>query len=193
MVGIRSECWVGLEDLEPALRGYLRGRCRDESEVDDLVQDTLLRAARYRMSLADPGRLRSWILSIASNLLRDHVRRECRLRRAEGSERVLEDLAGSDDPPSPETDEPLWSIGRKAAVGQETALRHVTLAMRGLRARDRHLLRSYYERELGCAESAAECGIAPALVKLRLFRVRRRLARAVRRSLANSPRACRSV
>jgi RNA polymerase sigma factor (sigma-70 family) len=175
-------CWLGLEELEPALRGFLRGRCRDDNEVDDLVQDTLLRAARYRPSLEDPSRLRGWTLSIAGNLVRERHRRRFRSGQVEVEEKTLEELAcrdtGRDEP-----GEPLWNLGRGPALGQETVLAHLSKAIRGLQEHDRCLLRAYYGGDGGCAGAGAECGIAPGLVKVRLFRARRRLERAMRRTL----------
>ena len=65
----------------------------------------------------------------------------------------------------------------------EDLISHMSVALGTLRAEDRRVLRSYYEGEQDCQATALECGIAPNLVKVRLFRARRRLERAVRRRL----------
>jgi RNA polymerase sigma-70 factor (ECF subfamily) len=170
----------------------LRARCRDDHEVDDLVQDTLLRAARYRPSLADPERLRGWTLSIAGNVLRDHMRREGRWSRTESEDSPLEELVGRDEPPG-HGEDPVWTLAPDTAVGQETVLRHLEAAVGELGARDRCLLVAYYGGEGGCTDAGSACGIAPELVKVRLFRARRRLERALRRSLATLPLARRGA
>jgi DNA-directed RNA polymerase specialized sigma24 family protein len=67
--------WSGLEELRPSLQRLLARRCRDAAELDDVVQETLLRAARYRAKLSERERLRGWAMRIAINVLRDRVRR----------------------------------------------------------------------------------------------------------------------
>ena len=180
--------WGGLEKLEPCLRAYLKRRCRDRSEVDDVVQETLLRAARYRGSLTDLGRMRGWAMRIAGNVLRDHIRRECRLRRAELTDEGLGHLVAREPAPGE------GSGARRLRVGSgvhdtEDLISHMTVALGTLRAEDRRVLRSYYEGEQDCRATARECGIAPSLVKVRLFRARRRLERAVRRRLTRGETA----
>ena len=66
----------------------------------------------------------------------------------------------------------------------EDLLSHMTLALESLRVEDRRVLRSYYAGDQNCRATAQECGIAPSLVKVRLFRARRRLTRALRRRIA---------
>jgi len=184
-MGERGVCWKGLQELEPAVRGFLARRCRDASEVDDVVQETLLRAARYRGSLGDPARLRGWLLRIAGNALRDRVRRECRFGRAEVSEEGLEHLAARERPPGLPEEAPLLRVGRRS-VDRDDALDHMRRALRELRDADRQVLGSFYSGSGTCRTTGLECGIAPGLVKVRLFRARRRLARAMQRSLART-------
>lgn len=178
--------WGGLEELEPCLRAYLKRRCRDRSEVDDLLQETLLRAARYGGSLTDRQRVRGWATRIASNVLRDHIRRERRLRRAEVTDEGLNRLVAREHPPGESQVEHRLAVG-SALYDSEDLIPHMTWALETLRAEDRRVLRSYYEGEQDCRATALECGIAPSLVKVRLFRARRRLARAVRRSVTQGP------
>jgi len=175
--------WWGLEELRPAIRRFLAARCRDSSELDDVVQETLLRAARYRENLADCGRLHSWVLRIASNVLRDHVRRSSRASAVQFDEDLGEALPGREPSPArgPQAD---WiSIGDET-VEREVAIAHLLRAFGELRAHDREVLRSYYAGAESCSATATECGLPPALVKVRLFRARRRLEARVRRSIA---------
>ncbi len=78
-----------------ALARFLGGAGADHSELDDLVQETFIRAFRALESWRGEAAFRSWLLSIASNLLKDQYRR----RRG----RVVvsledSDLASTDDP-----------------------------------------------------------------------------------------------
>ena len=175
--------WSGLEELEPCLRAYLKRRCRDRSEVDDVVQETLLRAARYRGSLTDTGRMRGWATRIAGNVLRDHIRRECRLRRTELTDEGLDRLVARESVPGESGEGGDVSRMRVGSGLHDTEdlLSHLSVALEGLRVEDRRVLRSYYEGSQDCRATALECGIAHSLVKVRLFRARRRLAREMRR------------
>lgn len=175
--------WGGLEELEPGLRAYLGRRCRDGSEVDDVVQETLLRAARYRDSIVDLRRLQGWVTRIARNVLSDHIRRECRLRRAEAAEERLPGLVAREVPPGETGELASLYVGRKL-VDTEDLLGHLEAAMGDLRDEDRRALHAYYGGGQDCRGTGAELGIPAALVKVRLFRARRRLARAIRRSVA---------
>ncbi len=62
------------------LRGWFRGHVRDPELVDDLCQETFLRALRGFSRLRDPSRFSSWLYRTAENLLRDHFRRKKRRR-----------------------------------------------------------------------------------------------------------------
>jgi len=177
-----EESWAGLEELRPILRLYLTRRCRDESEIDDVIQEALMRAARYRGSLSDPERLRAWVIRIATNCLRDHLRREGRLPRGEADEEVFERIEGREDVPGELAEELLLSLNG-VIVEREIALRHVLGAMRHLRDADQLVLDSYYGDQRSCAEMARVCEVAPDLVKCRLFRARRRLRRTLRARL----------
>jgi RNA polymerase sigma-70 factor, ECF subfamily len=69
------------------LRRYARALTRDESQAEDLVQDTLVRAYERRGSFRVGNNLRAWLLSILHNTFIDERRR----RKAEGLR--LEQLA----------------------------------------------------------------------------------------------------
>jgi RNA polymerase sigma-70 factor (ECF subfamily) len=57
------------------LRRYARSLTRDESQAEDLVQDTLVRAYEGRSSFRSGGNLRGWLLAILHNTFIDHRRR----------------------------------------------------------------------------------------------------------------------
>jgi len=176
------ETWSGLAELRPVLRRFLLRRCRDDSEAEDIVQETLLRASRYRGGLADPDRLRPWLLRIAANLLRDHVRRERRLPRVEVDQEMFERIEGRERAPG-ETREDLHVQLDGALVERPSALDQLWSAKERLGAPDRTVLDSHYEAGRSCRETAVVCEIPAYLVKVRLFRARKRLQRALRSCL----------
>jgi RNA polymerase sigma-70 factor, ECF subfamily len=53
---------------------FLYGSGADWDDVDDLVQETFFRAFRRLESWRGEASFRSWLLTIASNLLKDHFR-----------------------------------------------------------------------------------------------------------------------
>jgi len=66
------------------LRRYARSLTRDESQAEDLVQDTLVRAYERRSSFRSGGNLRGWLLSILHNTFIDSRRRHAaEARRAQ--------------------------------------------------------------------------------------------------------------
>jgi RNA polymerase sigma-70 factor (ECF subfamily) len=59
----------------PVVAGFLRRRVRDHGLVEDLTSETFARAWRAIGSVRDQGRdVGAWFLTIARNLVRDHVR-----------------------------------------------------------------------------------------------------------------------
>lgn len=178
--------WRELAALEPMVRRYLRRRCRGVCDLDEVVQETLLRAARYRRGLSDDRRLRAWVLRIALNAVADHLRRRLRAPASFGEDfdpdRELYAREGEGAECGEEAPIRLgaWLLER------EDALRLLSQELAQLRAEDRAVLDHYYQRALSCRETADACGIAPDLVKVHLFRARQRLLRAMRKRLALS-------
>lgn len=173
------EKWSGLEPMRPVLRSFLGSRCRDDNEVEDIIQETFIRAARYRAGLLEPGRLRAWLMRIASNVLRDTKRRACSQAcvSLDDSIEIVEDVL----PESCDQEGDAWVHLDGEELDRDTALLHLRSAYRGLKDRDRRVLASYYGGDESCAATARECGISQALVKVRLFRARRRLEKSVKR------------
>lgn len=58
------------------LRRYARSLTRDETQAEDLVQDTVVRAYEGRSSFRSGGNLRGWLLSILHNTFIDDRRRQ---------------------------------------------------------------------------------------------------------------------
>ena len=73
------------------LQRYLCTMTGDVHTADDLVQESLQRALTKIQDLQQPDRFASWLLSIACNTCRNHLRRE--VQRAHGGEERLPDLA----------------------------------------------------------------------------------------------------
>lgn len=63
-----------LAKMEPMLRGYFIKRIGKQTEVDDLVQNTLLRVHRGLEDLEKPGSLKSFAMKAALFELQDYYR-----------------------------------------------------------------------------------------------------------------------
>jgi RNA polymerase sigma-70 factor (ECF subfamily) len=171
--------WGCVEELEPVVRGWVGRRCGDRSEVDDVVQETLLRAARHRWKLGDAERMRGWAVRIARNVLRDRMRRATQARARQSSELEVEAL---DEPVHDSGANMLLSLG-SFVLDHATALRYLARELETLSELDRRLLCSYYAGHRDGERAALECGFPSEQVKVRLFRARRRLRRALMRRL----------
>lgn len=65
--------------LRPALHAFASRFCRSRQEIDDLVQDTLLKALRFRDRFQSGTSLKSWLFTI----MRNHFYSEFHVRKRE--------------------------------------------------------------------------------------------------------------
>jgi len=184
--------WAGLEELRPVLFRHAKKRCRNEAEAEDIIQETFIRAARYRPALNDPARLKAWVLRIASNVHRDLVRREVRYTRAENQDEWLHSIESENlgEGTSGVVAEhgTLGSIGSLGSLEVEMheALHHLPQAFDELPASDREVLKVFYGGSQNCLDLAVHFEITRSLAKVRVFRARKRLIKALRRSIGLS-------
>jgi RNA polymerase sigma-70 factor (ECF subfamily) len=79
--------------LMPNVKRYALALTRNESDADDIVQETYLRAHRYWRSFDSPGDCRRWLLTICRNAFHTVHQREGRSVAVEDDE--LESLAAA--------------------------------------------------------------------------------------------------
>jgi RNA polymerase sigma-70 factor (ECF subfamily) len=87
-----TEAAVPWSEVSAKLKPFLARRV-DAADVDDVLQDVLLRMHRGVRGLAEEERFTSWMYSIARNAIADHGRSRARHPVAAPDER----LAGDDD------------------------------------------------------------------------------------------------
>lgn len=129
----------------------------DDAAADDLCQETLRRAFEHVVQLRDPARLGSWLLSIACNACRTHLRRE--VQRQHRGDAALAELAD----------------GRRSAlsslVRREDAAR-LALAIDRLPILLREAFVLFHVEGLPYAEIAAATDVAEGTLQVRVHRAK---------------------
>jgi RNA polymerase sigma-70 factor (ECF subfamily) len=148
-----------------AVYGYVRFHVASPDEAEDLTAETFFRALRASDRFdADRASVKTWILAIARNAVRDHQRRS--LVRRHVPLASMRDLVS--DHPSPE-ERLLW---------EEEVCRIMT-ALDRLPAGDREIISLRYGSELEPAEVAAALGLRESTARTRLWRALGRLREAL--------------
>ncbi|GAA2864734.1 hypothetical protein Acy02nite_14200 [Actinoplanes cyaneus] len=158
------------------------GRALDgHPDVDDIVQETMLKAIRGLTALRQPDRFRSWLVAIAYRQLQMHLRsRKMTLLR-----RHPEPV----DVPDPASDFAERTASELVVTEQR---RELAEAGRWLDDADRELLALWWQEASGRltrAELAATLGVAPKHASVRVQRMKAQvdLARGVVRALRAKP------
>jgi DNA-directed RNA polymerase specialized sigma24 family protein len=165
--GYDETAWGGLYELRECVRLYLLRLNADENDLEDTIQETFLRAARYRQR-REVRHLRPWVLRIARNVLVDGRRR----RRRAGVP------LASGDPAELERGAETPAIGgvRIAGVWCEPEAAHelVRIGLTRLRRADQALLAGHYLSG-GEAASPTTGRVLHHPSKTRLYRARQKL------------------
>jgi RNA polymerase sigma factor (sigma-70 family) len=152
------------------------------ADVDDVVQETMLRAVDGLAGLRDPASFRSWLVAIAMNQIRG--RWQAHQRETLGGPDAFFDVA------DPRLDFVELTIVRLGLSGQR---REVAEATRWLDADDREVLSLWWLEaagELTRAELAAALDLPPQHAAVRIQRMKNQLetSRVVVRALLATPR-----
>lgn len=143
----REEFARRVQDAEPMLYNVARGILRNPSDCGDVVQEAVLRAWAALPSLRDESKLESWLVRI--------LQRECytalrRRKRETPVERLPEHPASVDSG-------------------------DLHIAMDSLGTEDARLIRMHHEQGYPIHDIAAMLQMEESLVKVRLFRARKKL------------------
>jgi RNA polymerase sigma-70 factor (ECF subfamily) len=145
---------VSLSAEAPRVRSYL-ARLIPRTEVDDLVQETLTRAWRYRAGFDSGKELGPWLRATALRVALDHRARKQREPATAGLEQ-----------------EPV-----ARPVDSADELEEVGALLARLDATEREVLVRFHRLGHGVAEIAAALRLPVGTVKSHLHRARRKLAR----------------
>ena len=176
--------------LDSLLAGYLPliynivGRALSgHADVDDVVQETMLRAVRGLSGLRDPAAFRSWLVAVAIRQMREHYRARQAAPVAELGDEVAD----------PAADFVELTIVRLGLSGQRAETAQAT---RWLDPGDRELLALWWLEaagELDRGDLVAALGLPASHVAVRVARMKEQLttSRLVVRALNADPRCAR--
>ncbi len=138
---------------------------RHRESAEDITQDAFIRAFQNMTRLRDKGKFGAWLAAIATNLARNHLKREKRFYYPGNPV----ELSGgpADCPPRSTEDE----------VIREAEIARVRVALRTLPPEQYQVVILQYFYDLKLTDIAELLKISPGTVKSRLFRARGRLSR----------------
>ncbi|MCH9688668.1 MAG: RNA polymerase sigma factor [Deltaproteobacteria bacterium] len=150
--------------LRRRLRCLLRPLCGNDAAIDDVIQDTLLRAHKARRRFEPRGRdpnlaVVAWYMRIARNVAYDHVRSEASNNRGPTVERE----ANEDPRPDPET-------ALESRRQQQRAREAVDNALANLDHDQRALVRLTKLDDVRPCTLANEYGVSPGAMRVRVHR-----------------------
>ncbi len=164
------------EEQRPALLGFLRRQLRDEAFAEDLLQETFVRAMRSGRTNEAPERLRSYLFTIAQNLVRDHWRLDPRRRHLPLPE--IGDAEGVLEIEDARVESPEAGARRRALS------RRLAAALEGLPERYRTAFRMAAIEQYSYREIGAATGWSLDQVRVNVHRARRRLIEELGEALA---------
>lgn len=153
-----------LSELRGALQAFLRRRLGNSENVEDVVQETYLRALRYQ-NVSDRGELRALLLRIADNVVNDHYRRSLSQRMVE-----LDESTGGVEMISQQPGPEQVQIGHEDWQRVKTAILHLSPRVRSAFVLHRFGQMSYREiaARHGTSIRTVENQVAAALSACRL-------------------------
>ncbi len=155
----RSTFDQGLINSLPRLRAYARRLSHDATRADDLVQETVAKALKHRLSYRHDDKQAAWLCRILKNTFLSDLRRA----------RFETDL---EDAPEPRV--PGGMPAQEAAARLDDAER----AIRALPKKQRQALLLIGAGEFSYEEAAERCHCPPGTIKSRVSRARREIAAA---------------
>ena len=146
---------------EHRLRRVALAVVRNETDAEDVVQETLLRAFRNLSGFRGDSKLSTWLISIALNEAKGHLRRRGPL--------AFEPLEAYG--------ERFWNGGDELSnpyyMAQRSQIKQiVSRALSGLHPRYRNIYVLREIHELSTQRAAEQLGISPSVAKTRLYRAR---------------------
>lgn len=153
---------------EQKLYNFGRRMCRDESDAEDLVQDTFLNVYRYLKDFRYETKFKNWLYRVAAN---SALKKRRRSKFALEPELPLEELAEREEVAAPE-EVPEWARMPLEQVLNEELMGILHQAIWSLPEKYRIVAILRDIEEFSTEETAQILNLSPANVKVRLHRAR---------------------
>jgi RNA polymerase sigma-70 factor (ECF subfamily) len=150
------------------------------SEADEVAQEIFVQVYRGLSRFRGESSVRTWILGIARNQIRLHIRNESRRRRRSETivpPELLESSALTEDADPFQTGD---------AIEELDALRDCVTR---LNERQRWFVESFYFLKHSAEMIAGEAALTPGAVRMFLMRIRKQLAECIRSKVTGSDQA----
>lgn len=159
--GDRSAFAAVIERHQRAVYGYLRARLLQATDADDMTQEVFLRFYLSQARFDSNALVRPWLLGIARNLLREHIKGMKRRKEVAWTELCLEL-------------ESVMPVDAQAS-DEDDIIKHLPLCMDGLGPSAREAIELQYRGERKLAEIGRQLHRSEGAVKLLLHRARQAL------------------
>lgn len=155
---------------QSAVFGYLRARVLQPTDAEDLTQEVFLRCYVGRDRFDGSNMIRPWLIGIARNLLREHVRKVTRRKEVAWTELCLEleEMV--------ETKENLY----------DDILGHLPVCLESLGPSARKAIELKYSSKLRLAEIGDKLHRSEGAVKLLMYRARQALKNCLDNKVRNT-------
>ncbi len=152
------------DEHSPALYAFLASRTRRREDAEDLLQETFVRAIRATGSVRDRSRLRSYLMTIANNLMINDYRKKRPITFADAGDAADTLLAITAAPVEPTDAAAHWNdLGR----GIEAAVEAMTPPLQ-------QAFRLGVLEQRSYDDIARELGWTPGQVRVNVFRARQK-------------------
>jgi RNA polymerase sigma-70 factor (ECF subfamily) len=145
-----------IELYQGTVYGFLRARLIEPADAEDLCQEAFLRCYLGREKLSRAAAVGPWLIGIARNLLREHVRRVQRRKEVAWTELCLE----------------LDALASEHDDKHDEALGHLPGCLDSLGQSAREAIELRYRRQLRMAEVGERLRRSEGAVKLLVHRAR---------------------
>jgi RNA polymerase sigma-70 factor, ECF subfamily len=160
-----------IELYQNTVYGFLRARLIEPADAEDLCQEVFLRCYLGREKLSRAAAVGSWLIGIARNLLREHVRRVHRRKEVAWTELCLE----------------LDALASEHEQHHDEALAHLPGCLDSLGQSAREAIDLRYRMQQRMAEIGLALKRSEGAVKLLVHRARAALRNCLDRKLKKTP------
>jgi RNA polymerase sigma-70 factor, ECF subfamily len=160
-----------VEVYQHTVYGFLRARLLEPADAEDLCQEVFLRCYLGREKLARANAVGSWLVGIARNVLREHIKKQQRRKEVAWTELCLE----------------LDALVGHHHSESDDALHHLPICMEALGQSAREAIDLRYSTALKWAEIGTRLKRSEGAVKLLVHRARQALKYCLDRKLRPTP------